>query len=183
MTRKAVRLRIAAAALPALLGMFMAAAPAWAATAGTAPIGSHSLAAHSGTQTVTEVSSSALPAAIGHGRIKPLSINQQAVSPRLSLPGCGAQDGFNGQVQWGSLPNTPFVKIWGEIWDLCGTSPQVWVSFDDPTSENGEAGSAQPYTTYGVNASAAANLNPGNIKVTVCAEWQGKWRCGTPSPV
>lgn len=107
----------------------------------------------------------------------PAASGKKAVYPRLSLPGCSGQDGYNGWIQW----NNPYgVQTWGEVWDVCGTTASTWLSWSDPTGHNSNVGQASPYTTNGVNFSYTGMLQAGNISVTVCAWWQGKWRCGTP---
>jgi hypothetical protein len=103
----------------------------------------------------------------------------QAVSPRLSLAGCSAKDGFNGNIQWTSYS----VQAWGEVWDSCGTTATVWLSWSCPTGHNSEIGEAAAFTTSGVNFPAyGCFTNPGNISITVCANWNG-WECGTPVKV
>jgi len=118
------------------------------------------------------------------GPIVPL--DQQAVSPRLSLPGCSRQDGFNGNVHWDNqtLFTLPDIYAWGQVWDVCGTNAQVFMSWYSPTYHDPNIGSSGYYHTSGVlwpssNPDYLAS-NAGHIKVTVCAWWQNQWRCGTP---
>lgn len=107
-------------------------------------------------------------------------------TPRLALPGCRAgEDGFNGHVEWYSSFTlaSPWIEAWGEVWDECGTTAQVYLSWYSPTYHNPEIGSASRYTTNGVNYPKDYLFgNPGTIRVTVCAWWQGDWRCGQSEP-
>ena len=110
----------------------------------------------------------------------PHGVYTQHVYPRLSLRGCDGQDGYNGNVEWVTVPNGDHIQTWGEVWDECGTTVQLYLSWYDPGHENYEAGSAQPYTTHGVNYSHSTKLNAGHIGVTLCAWWFGEWTCGSP---
>jgi hypothetical protein len=102
------------------------------------------------------------------------------VSPKLSLPGCSRQDGFNGNISWNNGDGTS-VRAWGEVWDVCGTTATVWLSWTDPGGHNVNIGHAPPDKTNGVNYSNSGGiLSTGNVSIAVCAWWQGIWRCGTP---
>jgi hypothetical protein len=106
-------------------------------------------------------------------------------TPRLALPGCRSEDGFNGHVEWYSSFTlaSPWIEAWGEVWDECGTTAHVYLSWYSPTYHNPDIGSAGRYTTNGVNYPKDYLIgNPGTIRVTVCAWWQGNWRCGQPEP-
>jgi hypothetical protein len=117
-------------------------------------------------------------------RAAPDSVETVAVSPRLELPGCDRDDGYNGNVQWGSLPNPQFVKTWGELWDVCGTTAYLYMSWYSPGYNNPQVASAPDYTTVGVNSSYSTTpFNPGYISVTVCAWWFDQWKCGTSDEV
>ena len=106
-----------------------------------------------------------------------------AVYPRLSLPGCSRQDGFNGNVQVGEGYPPFYIKAWGEAWDLCGTDATVWLSWDSPGYVNRQIGSSGYDYTSGVNWGPQATFSLAtNVWITVCAWWQSRWRCGTPYP-
>ena len=110
---------------------------------------------------------------------------QLAYTPRLALPGCRSEDGFNGNVAWYSSFTlaSPWIEAWGEVWDECGTTAHVYLSWYSPTYHNVAIGAASAYTTNGVNYPKDYLIgNPGTIRVTVCANWQGEWRCGQPEP-
>ena len=104
------------------------------------------------------------------------------VAPRLSLAGCSRQDGFNGNIQWEGYGQTnPYIKVWGEIWDVCGTRAYLYLSWDSPLGYNVEAGNCYANGTCGVNYYVGQEYlaaNPGYIHVTVCANWKGGWHCG-----
>jgi hypothetical protein len=107
---------------------------------------------------------------------------QVAVSPRLSLPGCSRQDGFNGNVYWDTYPlGTPVIDVWGEVWDVCGADAQLYLSWYSPTYHNPDIGSSGYNHTNGVKYGPDYLVaNPAHITVTVCASWATVWRCGTP---
>jgi hypothetical protein len=113
------------------------------------------------------------------------STDTQAVHPRISLPGCSGQDGYNGNVEWGMSSGSPayFVKSWGEVWDLCGTQANLYLSYYvDGAHFNPDIASSGYDDTVGVNWSsgAAYNADPYSIYATVCAWWESTWRCGSP---
>jgi hypothetical protein len=108
----------------------------------------------------------------------------KSVAPRLSLPGCSRQDGYNGNVQWVNDGVYSTITTWGQVWDVCGTTAYVYLSWNSPTHHNTQVGHAPPFTTQGVNSPVfSIYANPSNIAVTVCANWQGQWRCGASSHV
>lgn len=108
--------------------------------------------------------------------------NQYAVSPRLTLPNCSSQDGFNGNVHYDNQGlGSPDIYAWGQVWDLCGTNAEVFLSWNSPTHHDPEIGSSGFDRTSGVNYPRDnLTLNPSNIFITVCAWWVGNWTCGTP---
>ena len=114
---------------------------------------------------------------------RPSSVTTKPVHPRLSLSGCSGQDGYNGNVQWGTFPNPSVIKTWGQVWDVCGTTVHVYLSWYDPGYQNKDAGQAGDYTTNGVNYSHPTFANAGYIAVSLCAWWFDQWTCGSPSHV
>lgn len=113
--------------------------------------------------------------------IRPDGVYSVPVYPRLSVPGCSRQDGYNGNVEWGTFPNPQFVKTWGELWDVCGVTAHLYMSWYDPDYENAPVATTPPLITTGVNQSySTAPYNPGYISVTVCANTINGWTCGSP---
>jgi hypothetical protein len=111
----------------------------------------------------------------------PDGITQVSVYPRLSLEGCSRQDGYNGNVAWATFPQS-FVETWGELWDVCGTTAYLYMSWYDPDYENAPIGTAPAYSTTGQDAYYSTfPYEAGYIQVTVCANWPATgWTCGTP---
>jgi hypothetical protein len=118
-------------------------------------------------------------AAIHTGAAKPDSTSTEGAYPRLNLAGCSRQDGFNGTVTWSTVPGS-YVEVAGNVWDVCGTAVQVWVSWYSPTYHNEVFGSTTAYGNTDFDTLAFTTLNPGRIKVTVCGWWRSKWTCGQP---
>jgi hypothetical protein len=108
------------------------------------------------------------------------SVTTKPVYPRLSLKTCSRQDGFNGNVQWGTFPNPSVINIWGQVWDVCRTTVHVYLSWYDPGYQNYDVGQAAPRKTNGVNFSHSTFANAGYISVTLCAMWFNQWTCGAP---
>lgn len=123
-------------------------------------------------------SASTIQSQVGQRPSGPNGVYTQYVYPRLSLSGCNREDGYNGNVEWVTPPNGEHIQTWGEVWDVCGTTVQLYLSWYDPGYQNYEAGSAQPYTTNGVNYTHSTVLNAGHIGVTLCAWWFDQWKCG-----
>lgn len=112
--------------------------------------------------------------------VTPYTVTTKAVYPRLSIPGCSRQDGYNGNVQWGSVPNPTFVATWGQLWDVCGVRAYLYMSWYAATYNNVQVATTPPLITTGVNRSYSTSLNPGYISVTVCANTINGWTCGSP---
>jgi hypothetical protein len=130
-------------------------------------------------QTVNSARLSAPAAAPAQG-----TVSTVAVSPRLSVPGCSRQDGYNGNVQWTTHPLNTYVSTWGELWDVCGVTAYLYMSWTDgASSSNVQVGTASADTTTGQNQTYDTFFNPGNISVTVCANTSNGWTCGTPYKV
>ena len=118
----------------------------------------------------------------------PYSVTTKPVYPRLSLYRCSRQDGYNGNVQWGTFPNPSTIKTWGQVWDVCGTTVYVYLSWYDPGYQNYPAGQAPSGESRGVNYSHSTFANAGYISVTLCAWWYDSrlnlvWTCGAPYKV
>lgn len=118
----------------------------------------------------------------------PNGVYTKPVYPRLSLYRCSRQDGYNGNVQWVTIPNGESIKTWGELWDVCGTTVYLYLTWYDPGYENYPAGRASSFSTSGVNYSHGTLANAGHISVTLCAWWYNRysdlvWTCGTPYSV
>jgi hypothetical protein len=94
------------------------------------------------------------------------------VSPRVD---CG---GFNGHISWDSQD----VSVWGQLWESCGATSYLYVSYKDPTGANWQIGSVSHRGTAGINWSITTVAAPGYISVTVCSN-HIKWHCGTPQQV
>ena len=107
-----------------------------------------------------------------------------AVYPRLSVPGCSRQDGYNGNVEWATFPNPQFVKTWGQLWDVCGVTAHLYLTWYDPDYENAPVATTPPFITTQVNQYYNTfGTDPGYITVTVCANLISGWTCGSPYPV
>jgi hypothetical protein len=148
------------------------------------PQGAYAATTHSSTSAVAKVSGPVHLVTIEHGHAKPDAINTEGAYPRLNLAGCSRQDGFNGSVTWGTLPNAPYVELSGNLWDVCGTALQVYVQWYSPTYHNDVFGSIPAWgnTDFDVMATGMV-ANPGRIQVTVCGWWRAQWTCGTPFKV
>jgi hypothetical protein len=125
-----------------------------------------------------------------HSRLAPQphivdGVTTKAVYPRLSLYRCSRQDGFNGNVSWGTFPNPSVIQIWGQAWDVCGTVLHVYLKWYDPGENNKDVGQAPSGESKGINQSYNTFANAGHISVTLCANWYDKnlnlvWTCGAP---
>jgi len=101
------------------------------------------------------------------------AISEKAVSPRVD---CG---GFNGHIAW----DYQGIHVWGELWDSCGSTAYLYVSYKDPYGENFQIGNVSNHGTVGIDwQSDQTGTAPGYISVTVCST-HIKWHCGTPQQV
>lgn len=126
-------------------------------------------AARTHTVTVTHrtIKTTVNPASLHGATGAIVKCNPCTVSVRTA---CG---GFNGHVQWGNTA----VSVWGQLWDTCGATSSLWVSYGDLGSPVNDDVKDVNNGTTGVNWSQAA-LFPGNIGVDVC-NTHGGWHCGT----
>jgi hypothetical protein len=97
--------------------------------------------------------------------------NPCTISPRTA---CG---GFNGHVQWGNSG----ISVWGELWDTCGATSSLWVSYNDLDSAFNEDIQDVKNGTTGLNWHQIA-LFPGQIGIAVC-NTHGGWHCGATTHV
>jgi hypothetical protein len=105
--------------------------------------------------------------------------------PRVT---CG---GYNGWVDWyDDEGGTYDVDTYGEVWDTCGDTTYVYLSYKqgiDIHSANDLAGKASDFKTVGVNyddgtpSEYIGGLS--DMKVTVCSNYAYGWHCGTPYPI
>lgn len=109
---------------------------------------------------------------------------QIAVSPRVYCNGNGQApwSGFNGNIAWGgngSIAIPAYLDVWGTLWDGCGATAYLYLSYTLLGSEhNGSIGSASYYNSTGINHDDSNEYATyGNIRVDVCTNYNG-WRCG-----
>jgi hypothetical protein len=101
------------------------------------------------------------------------AISERTVSPRVD---CG---GFNGHIAW----DYQGIHVWGELWDSCGSTAYLYVSYKDPFGENFQIGNVSKRGTVGIDwQSDQTGTAPGYISATVCSN-HVKWHCGTPQQV
>lgn len=108
------------------------------------------------------------------------------VSPRVQ---CG---GYNGHVWWddANFGGTYIIGTYGEVWDTCGWTTYVYLSWEQNMglrSGNDNAGHATDFTTVGVNYSdsrpAESVGGVSDVGIAVCSTYNNGWHCGSTQHV
>ena len=98
---------------------------------------------------------------------------------------CG---GYNGHVYWNDdAEGTIYIGTYGEVWDTCGDTTYVYLSWDQDINlhhGNDLAGSASDFHTvgvdYGNNSPVLSVGGVSNVALTVCSNYAYGWHCGSP---